>query len=354
MSKDTVFSSLDCTFKKDSSDSIFGFYFDAERTIGEVHDYYSYDTGCFISASKESAELFQSTENLGELISLQHNYDFFNPLNNFSNSEMSDLEIDLVRFINKEKIGNSTVFHYRYIPLKDPDDEVQILKSALDFWINTKDAVPVRYSVYYQVDFSGDTLEQYDEYNLVSYSLDNQAAHKFRTPDFFVKKGMAIKEHRLEGPKPVQKLVIGSKVPSWSFETNLKTRLSSENLSYELVLFDFYFQGCYPCLKAIPYLNELNRKYHLKERGLLVVGINNVDQVDDRFDEFVKRKRISYPLAITPNNLDKEFVVTGYPTLFLVNKKGELIYTLEGYSEESETALEQIIIEELRKTGLLK
>ncbi len=354
MSQDTVFKSLDCVFKRDSLDTIFGFYFDADRIIKNNQDSYSYSNQGFVSVLNDEAKLFQNKGSMSELLSIQHNYDFFNPLSNFEDSEMSDLDIHLIRFIGDEMIGMNRTAHYQYVPLKDSSDGVQILKSEVNFWINKQDYIPIQYSVYYQVDLSGDTLDQYDEYTLVSYKLNNQAGHSFRTPDFFVEKGIHIKEYRLENTGSDEKLIVGMKVPEWNFETNKKTKLSSANNTYELVLFDFYYQSCFPCLKAIPTLNKLSKKYDLKGKGLLVAGINNIDPVDDRFYEFIKRKQISYPLVISPNNLNKEFKVLGYPTLFLMNRNGKLIYSSEGYSEQLEAELEKIIIEELQKTGVMK
>lgn len=353
MSSDTVFKNLECVFKRDSVDTIFGFNFDVERTIKGVSDYYSYNDNQFISGSKEQAKLFQSKEALNELISLQHNYDFFTPLNDFNNSEMSELDINLLQFIGEEKVGSNMTSHYRFIPLKDTSD-IQILNSEINFWINKKDAVPVRYSIYYQIDLSGDTLEQYDEFTLVSYTLNNQSNHSFKTPDSFVAKGVHINEFVIQSEDVVSKLTSGAKVPEWRFETNKSGKLSSTDQPYRLVLFDFYYQACYPCLKAIPFLNKLNKKYDLNGKGLLVVGINNIDPVDERFYDFVKKKQIQYALAVSPNKLNEEFKVSGYPTIFLMNNKGELIYSSEGYGEQLEVELESIIVEHLKQEGLLK
>lgn len=354
LNPDTVYKNLNCVFKRDSSDTIFGFYFDVDRAIEGISDYYSYSDNQFISGSDKEAKLFQSKQALNELISLQHNYDFFNPLNDFRNSEMSELDQNLIQFLGEEKVGSNKTFHYRFVPLKDTNDAVEILNSALDFWINVKDAVPVRYSVYYQVDLSGDTLEQYDEFTLVSYSLNNQASRSFKTPDFFVKKGIHISEYVSQSEDLPAKLSIGSQVPNWKFETNISKEFSLDNQPYSLVLFDFYYQGCYPCLKAIPFLNKLNKKYDLNGRGLLVVGINTIDPVDERFYDFIKKKQIEYHVAISPNDLNTEFKVLAYPTLFLMDDKGTLIYSSEGYGEQLEVELEKVIVEHLKKGGVLK
>lgn len=349
MSSDTVFKRAECVFKRDSSDTVFGFYFDTERTIGTLPDFYTYTGSYFISGSKKEAVLFQTRQGFGEVSSQRHNYDFFTPLTSFQQSEMAGIDTGLLEFIGEEKVGRYTTRHYRYEPVEDPESEIRILRSELNFWIHTEDAIPVRYSVYYQVDLSGDTLDQYDEYNLVSYALNGQEKHAFKTPDAWIKEGFHLREFTPDRSGSVEKLALGSKVPDWKFETNKHTILSSDNQSYKLVLFDFYYQSCYPCLKSIPFLNRLNREYNFNDTGLLVVGINNVDPVDDRFYEFIAKKEIRYPVAVSSDHLNREFKVTAYPALFLMDRKGELIYLSEGYSEQAEAELEELIRKELKK-----
>lgn len=349
MSQDTVFKRSNCTFKSNPSDTVFGFYFDAQRTIGAFSDFYSYQDGCFISGSQKKATLFQSKDAFNEVMSLRHNYDFFTPLTCFQKTEMAEIETNLLEFVGKEKIGSYTTWHYRYSPVEDPGQEVQVLRAELNFWINEADFIPVRYSIYYQVNLAGDTLDQYDEYRLSAYSLNNRNTHTFKTPDQLVKAGFHINEFTSNTSDSVQKLAIGSKVPGWRFETNKHNELSSDDQVYKLTLFDFYYQSCYPCLKTIPFLNHLSKTYQLNGTGLLVVGINNTDPVDDRFYEFIRKKEIQYPVALSSNQLNREFGVTAYPTLFLMDRQGELIYFSEGYSEQSEAELEAIIGRELKK-----
>lgn len=349
MSQDTVFKSSDCFFKRNSSDTVFGFYFDAERTVGASSDIYSYNGSYFISGSQKQATLFQNKEAFSEVILLRHNCDFFAPLTHFQSSVMTEVDSGLLEFVGQEKTGLYTTLHYRYSPVEDPEAEIRVLRSEMNFWINAEDLIPVRYSVYYQVDLAGDTLDQYDEYKLVTYSLNDQEDYFFKVPELLVKEGFHIKEFISNTSDSVQKPALGRSVPQWNFETNKHTVLSSDNHSYRLILFDFYYQSCYPCLKAIPFLNRLNKEFNLNDTGLLVVGINNMDPVDDRFYEFIHKKKIQYPVAVSLNNVNRDFGVTAYPTLFLMNNRGELIYFSEGYSEQSEAELEELIIKELKK-----
>ncbi len=354
LNSDTVYKWSSCVFKKDSFDTIFGFHFDTERTINQITDMYSHFGDYFISSMKGEAKVFQNREAFKELNSIKHNYDFYYPITDFQNSEMSEIDTTRLQFIGVEKVDSYNTFHYKYIPINDSSDEIQILNSQFDFWINKTDCIPVRYSIYYQIDLSGDTLEQYDEFNLRSYSFNNQSNHQFKTPDFFVKNGIHLSEYVANGNEYREKLVVGSKVPDWKIETSKAQKLTSDNQSYCLVLFDFYYQSCYPCLKAIPFLNKLNKKYNLDGKGLLVVGINTIDPVDERFYEFIRKKQIEYQVAISKNDLNKEFKVLAYPTLFLMDNKGILIYSSEGYGEQLEVELEKRIVEYLKKDKLLK
>lgn len=349
---DTVVKELNCSFRRDTTDKLFGSYFDAVcKTKDHVQQKYSYNDDFFISCLDNSCGLYQGENELKELTGLTHNYLFFNLFNDIESSEMSLMDsIDLI-FLGEEKFNNWDVYHYKVESGVDTSSMVKVLSSRYDFWINKKDLMPVQYSVYYQVDLAGVISEQYEEFKLLSYSVNNLKNSTFHTLQWYSDNGYAI-QSKVKVRSKTENLNVGDVMPKWELTTNQKQNVNSSNHRYKLVLFDFFYQACFPCLKAIPMLNNLNEKYG--DKGLLVIGIDNVDKKDERFYDFVKERKIVYPLAISPNSLSTEFKVSAYPTLFLMDSEGELIYSSEGYGEQLEVELEKIIVEYLKKEKLLK
>ena len=72
--------------------------------------------------------------------------------------------------------------------------------------------------------------------------------------------------------------------------TNLHT-VHSDSLNTGLLLIDFWYRSCYPCLKAMPVLENLHQKY--KDKGLLVIGINARDTSVVEVGDFMKARQVN-------------------------------------------------------------
>lgn len=340
-SRDTIINELNCIFQRDTTDQLFGSYFDVScKTKNGVQQQYSYNSEFFISCLDTNCSLYQGENELRKLDRLAHNYLLYYPFNNIGHSEMALMDsIDLI-FVGEEKVSNWDVFHYKVEGGVDTSSMVKVLSSRYEFWINKKDLMPVKYSVYYMVDLAGVISEQFEEFKLVSYHVNDLKKSQLHTLQWYSDNSYAIQSESAIRKK-VESLKVGDIVPKWELTTNHKQRINSSDHEYKLVLFDFFYQSCYPCLKAIPMLNQLNEKYGNK--GLLVVGIDNVDPKDERFYEFLKERKIAYPVAISENALSKDFKVSSYPTLFLMDSTGKLLFTSSGFGPGSEKELDELI-----------
>lgn len=117
----------------------------------------------------------------------------------------------------------------------------------------------------------------------------------------------------------------------------------------QLVLFDFWYLACAPCIKALPHLVELHEKY--KSRGLLVYGINPIDQPEKRkgdIEKFANKYNIAYPLLFTEKDIAEKYLVKSYPTIYLI-KDGVVLHASFSMGEEKWRELEQLIEANLSK-----
>ncbi len=119
----------------------------------------------------------------------------------------------------------------------------------------------------------------------------------------------------------------------------------SDSVKTGLLLIDFWYRSCYPCLKAMPALENLHQKY--KDKGLLVVGINARDASAVEVKDFMKARQANY-LALMDSNgtFAKELTITGFPTIFLVDAASKkVLFHQSGYSDKTEALLETMISE---------
>jgi thiol-disulfide isomerase/thioredoxin len=95
-------------------------------------------------------------------------------------------------------------------------------------------------------------------------------------------------------------------------------------LEGNVVMLEFFFVGCSPCKKAIPWLASLQQKYAGKAFKLF--SVNPID--DKELIEKYKQKypAINYDILYNAQGLIEDYNLMAYPKIILINKKGEIIY----------------------------
>jgi len=126
-------------------------------------------------------------------------------------------------------------------------------------------------------------------------------------------------------------------------ENNARTY--SELKGEKLTLIDFWATWCGPCNKAIPELNKIYSLY--KTKGVEIIGINcDGPRSVIKVGPLSKALQIQYPVLIDLNSeLKTELNIITLPTLIIVNSKGKIVWTHEGFV----TGDTEVIISEIEK-----
>jgi thiol-disulfide isomerase/thioredoxin len=107
-----------------------------------------------------------------------------------------------------------------------------------------------------------------------------------------------------------------------------------EHNQSKFVLLDFWYAACYPCIKSIPQVNQLHEA--LKDKGVLVLGVNPIDQLDKddaRLERFLRNNPMSYPTLMPDEESRAALQVPGFPTLLVLDQERNVIYAETGFSE---------------------
>lgn len=139
-----------------------------------------------------------------------------------------------------------------------------------------------------------------------------------------------------ETPAPEIK---GKMYPNYTEKITLK--------SDKIVVLDFWYTTCMPCIKAIPHLNKLQANY---KDYIEVVGVNPFEGKEsqkEKIEAFLKREPIDYPILFVDHTITEEYNVKVYPSLYIIGKDGKVKFSKLGTSdnlyEELEAELKKII-----------
>jgi len=121
--------------------------------------------------------------------------------------------------------------------------------------------------------------------------------------------------------------------------------LKLRDLRGRVVLLNFWATWCVPCIEEIPSLQKLYESY--ADRGFVIIGAAVQSETDD-VKKFVARYRMTYPIALGDDALQKAFPgLTGLPTTFILDKKGNIRKQLVGAADYHtfEKAVEDLLNE---------
>jgi len=142
-------------------------------------------------------------------------------------------------------------------------------------------------------------------------------------------------------------LEIGTQAPDFKLTAaDGKSYSLKEKLSTDLTLLAFFKINCPTCQFTFPFLEKLHKSYAGK--GFTLWGISQNNQAETR--EFASQYQISFPLLLDQNNYQISYAygITVVPTLFLIDKNQEILFTGEGFAKED---LEKLSQEIAQRTG---
>ena len=137
---------------------------------------------------------------------------------------------------------------------------------------------------------------------------------------------------------PLMALEIGEKAPSLEKITWLKGQAVTTGSTVTVV--EFWATTCGPCIKGIPHLTELQKKYDTKVN---IVGISNEDE--EKAKPFVAKMdaKMAYHVGIADKKSYSAYMegIQGIPHAFLIDKIGTVVW--HGHPMSIDGPLSQVL-----------
>lgn len=139
-------------------------------------------------------------------------------------------------------------------------------------------------------------------------------------------------------------LHVGDKAPlvSGNFYSTGEAFHLADYIGKKVIIVDFWYSHCPPCVKSMPALSKLYTEY--KTKGLMVFGLNSVDNHPRSLGylkTFLRNRQISYPIILTKSMVDVRYKINDYPTMYIINKEGKIAYADNGFNQEKLSRLKE-------------
>ncbi len=118
---------------------------------------------------------------------------------------------------------------------------------------------------------------------------------------------------------------IGKPAKAFTAKSISGKEISLAKLKGKVVLIDFWAVWCSPCVKGIPHLKELYKKY--KDKNFEIIGIN-LDEKVETLNKYIAKKKIPWKMIHSGkawlDDIAKLYKVNLIPSYWLIDKKGIL------------------------------
>jgi len=121
--------------------------------------------------------------------------------------------------------------------------------------------------------------------------------------------------------------LIGCKAPVFNVKTIKGETLKLNELKGKVVVINFWFEGCAPCVAELPALNKLNEDYKTKDVVFIAFGRDDTQTIID----FIKRRDFNFKHVSSDYDLSTYYcIVAGWPTNMVLDKNGVVRQVFSG------------------------
>jgi len=148
-----------------------------------------------------------------------------------------------------------------------------------------------------------------------------------------------------------KKCVAGKSIPEFSVRTITGTSVSAEKLLGKIIVINFWFTTCPPCIAEIPALNKLAEEY--KNANIEFIAFALDDKM--KLKRFLKNTAFNFKIIPNSGLVEELFGVIEHPATFIIDQKGKIRMAWTGGSIDENAKTEvylkaKPVIDELLKT----
>lgn len=119
----------------------------------------------------------------------------------------------------------------------------------------------------------------------------------------------------------------GITIPYFNFIDRDGNIIKTDNTAGKVVVFNFWFTSCPPCIKEIPELNQVYEKY--KDNTNIVFAAITFEK-EEKITKFQNRYDLKYPIVSQAGSFSQKITRGAYPTNVIIKRDGTVQEYISG------------------------
>ncbi len=152
-------------------------------------------------------------------------------------------------------------------------------------------------------------------------------------------------EDKPPGNDPNHPVTMNTKLeyaPDFTAKDLQGNEINLSKLKGKVVVLNFWFIRCQPCVMEMPELNKL-KKWYKNEKDIEFIAITHEKKED--IEKFLKKKDFDYQIIPEAMSIINDYLVMGFPTNIILDKEGNIAYQSMGYRDH----IDRVLDEEIKK-----
>ena len=238
--------------------------------------------------------------------------------------------------LSKDTLVNAINSYHFILKIKDTLINKEHVYTYRHLYIDKDNGLPLRIlNRVRSADFSKEVANYYTEENYFNYQLDQDTIDTayFAAPAGF-------HPYKEKPPEETTLLLPGTTAPEWTLYDTDDRKTSLSEFKGKIVLLDFFFVGCVPCIQSLAALDNLQKKY--KNKNFVLLSISTKDS-KKLVKEFKESQHIKNKMYANGADVAKAYHAYAAPTFYLINKEGKIVRVTEGYADGFEKKMTDAI-----------
>lgn len=143
-------------------------------------------------------------------------------------------------------------------------------------------------------------------------------------------------------------LAVGDTAPNFTLKDFDGKDWSLTDFRGKIVVLDFWGTWCPPCVQATPHIQRVHEKF--AGRDVVVLGLDS-DSPDVDVKGWMDKRGLTYKTLLRSETIARDFKVPGWPTMYVLDREGKVIWAKVGFSQTLEADLTEVINKALAGEG---
>lgn len=137
--------------------------------------------------------------------------------------------------------------------------------------------------------------------------------------------------------KKWRECIIGKGIPEFTVGSLTGREISTKDLRGKILVLNFWFIACPPCIAEMPALNRLVSEY--KDSGVVFLGIT-FEKKEDIASKFLSKYKFDFTIIPDAARVEELFGVMDHPVIFIVDREGTVAIAWSGGSTDEAASTE--------------